>query len=175
MEIIEYLTIFFGMMFQNSIFPFAMEIVLVPAGFLAYKGDLNLFFIILSGTLGQLAGSLLNYFIAYYFGEKLIIKFINKDKLEKSKLFFNKNSIVGFFMPGIRAYLSLPAGIFRYNIIKFSLVVFLASFLWVSLVSFMGYFIGEDEKLIKQYISYITIFVILIGIGIGIKIIKEKK
>jgi len=158
-----YFGIFLSMLFQNSIFPFAMEIVLLPAGFLAYKGEMSIYLVIFSAVLGQVIGGILNYFLAYYLKDK-VLKFIPKDKFQNSKEIFNKSFFVGFFMPGVRAYLSLAAGFFRYNIFRVIFATFLASLFWVSIVALMGYFIGEDEEVIKQYISYITIGVVLFGI-----------
>jgi len=85
-----YIGIFLSMLFQNSIFPFAMEIVLLPAGFLAYKGDMSIYLVIFSAVLGQVMGGVLNYFLAYYLKDK-VLKFMPKDKFQKSKEIFNKS------------------------------------------------------------------------------------
>jgi len=155
-----YIGIFILMAIQNSIFPFAMEIVLVPAGYLAFKGEMNLVLVLASGILGQVFGAILN----YYFGDK-ILSFIKPDKIEKLKTTFNKHSgFFIFFMPGIRPYSAIFAGISKMNIIKMVSYVFVSSLFWVGLVTMIGYVVGEDENLVKQYENYITIFTIIIGI-----------
>jgi len=155
-----YIGIFILMAIQNSIFPFAMEIVLVPAGYLAFKGEMNLVLVLVSGTFGQVFGAILN----YYFGDK-ILSFIKAEKKEKLKTIFNKHSgFFIFFMPGIRPYSAIFAGLSKMNILKMISYVFISSLFWVGLVTMIGYVVGEDENLVKQYENYITIFTIIIGI-----------
>ncbi len=164
-----YFGIFILMAIQNSIFPFAMELVLVPAGYLAYKGEMSLGLVLFFGSMGQLAGALCSYWFAYYFGKKVVYRFVNKKIQLKLQNIFRENNLnslfFAFIIPGIRPYISLPAGFSKMNLFKFVLFVFIGSFFWVSLVSLVGYFVGEDAVLIKQYMDWVTFVTILIGVG----------
>ena len=83
-----YVGIFILMFLESSFFPFPSEVVMIPAGYLAYKGEMNLFLIIISGVAGSIAGAWFNYLIANKFGRKVLEKFISKEKLQKLDYFF---------------------------------------------------------------------------------------
>ena len=70
-----YLGIFIMMFLESSFFPFPSEVVMIPAGYLAYKGEMNIYIAIVVGILGSLAGALFNYYLAIKFGRKFLIKF----------------------------------------------------------------------------------------------------
>ena len=67
-----YFGIFVMMLLESSFIPFPSEIVMIPAGYLAHKGEINFFLAIFFGILGSLSGALINYFLALYFGLSLI-------------------------------------------------------------------------------------------------------
>jgi membrane protein DedA with SNARE-associated domain len=124
-----YWGVFILMVIESSFIPFPSEVVIVPAGYLAYQGKMSLTVIILLGTLGSLVGALINYYLSIFIGRAFIIKFgryflITEDKLEKSEDFFKKHgsfsTFTGRLIPVIRQLISIPAGLSRMNIIKFS-------------------------------------------------------
>lgn len=165
-----YFGIFALMFLESSFFPFPSEVVMIPAGYLAFNGKLSLVLAIFYGTLGSLFGALFNYFLAYKFGRKLILKFgkyffITEDKFAKFELFFNKHGEISTFtcrlIPGIRQYISLPAGLSLMSLTKFSLYTSLGAGIWVSILAFLGYFLGENEALIKEYLHIITISLVI--------------
>lgn len=85
-----YMGIFIMMFLESSFFPFPSEVVMIPAGYLAYKGEMNLFLAIFFGILGSLAGALLNYFLAIKFGRAFLIRygkyfFIKEETIDKMK------------------------------------------------------------------------------------------
>ena len=88
-----YLGIFLMMFLESSFFPFPSEVVMIPAGYLAYKGEMNMFIAIAVGILGSLAGALFNYYLAVKFGRKFLIKygkyfFIKEPTIVKMEEFF---------------------------------------------------------------------------------------
>lgn len=80
-----YAGIFIMMFLESSFFPFPSEVVMIPAGYLAYKGEMNMYLVILMGILGSLAGALFNYYLAIKLGRKVLIKY-GKYFLLKKKL-----------------------------------------------------------------------------------------
>lgn len=184
-----YLGIFLLMFLESTFFPFPSEVVMIPAGFLVYKGEMNLFFVIFFGTLGSLFGALLNYFLAMKLGRLFLLRygkyiFFKPHHLEKIESFFSKHGDISTFsgrlVVGVRQYISIPAGLARMNLIKFSLYTSLGALIWVSILTIFGYFIGQNKELIEEYLWIITVgailFVVLLcGIYYYFKIYKKKQ
>lgn len=179
-----YVGIVFLMTIESSFVPFPSEVVMIPAGYLAYKGDLNAFVSVFCGVLGSVLGALINYFICFFWGRNFVLKFgkfvgINEAKFAKFEAFFNKHGEFSTFtcrlLPGIRQYISMPAGLTRMNLVRFVIFTALGSFLWVSILVALGYFVGDNEELIKRYLHEILIIIVLFIIISSLIYIKIKK
>jgi len=164
-----YLGIVLLMALESSFFPFPSEVVIPPAGFLASKGQMNIFLIILSGIFGSILGALVNYYIAYRYGRVLLIKygkyfFISENKFKKIESFFVNHgeisTFVGRLLPGIRQYISFPAGLAKMNIVKFIIYTALGAGIWVVILTYVGYFIGNNLELIRAQLKTITLLII---------------
>ncbi len=164
-----YVGIVIMMFLESSFFPFPSEVVMVPAGYLASKGDMNIYLAISSGIAGSLFGALFNYYLALKLGRNIIIKygkyfFMSEEKLQKLEDFFNRygrvSTFIGRLIPGIRQYISLPAGLGRMNVSLFALFTALGAGIWVIILALLGYFIGENQALIKEYLHIITLFLV---------------
>ncbi len=171
---IGYIGIFFLMFLESSFFPFPSEIVMIPAGYLAYQGDMNIYLAILMGILGSVTGAVFNYYLALYFGRSFLLKygkyFLLKEKnLDDLETFFNKHGEVSTFngrlIPGIRQYISLPAGLSKMNIYKFSFFTALGAGIWVIVLTALGYFLGANQDMVKEYLHIATI-ISLISVGL---------
>jgi len=159
-----YAGIFLLMFLESSFFPFPSEVVMIPAGYLAFKGEMNIYLAILWGALGSLAGALFNYYLAITIGRKAILKFgrylfMDEMKLRKVEHYFKDHGHISTFsgrlIPGVRQYISLPAGLGRMNVFVFSLYTTLGAAIWVAILALLGYFLGENEALIKEYLHII--------------------
>lgn len=181
-----YMGIFLLMFLESSFFPFPSEVVMIPAGYLAYQGEMSFFLAVIFGILGSLAGGLFNYYLSLYLGRNALIKYgkyvgIDEKKLLKLDTFFEKHGDMATFsgrlIPGIRQYISLPAGLGRMSIIKFSIYTSLGAGIWVLVLVSLGYFLGQNQALIKEYLTYITVgVVVLIGLFVYIYyLFKVKK
>jgi len=168
--------IFLLMALESSFFPFPSEVVIPPAGYLAARGEMDLWLVILSGIGGSLAGAWFNYFLALKLGRPALIKFLrnyggylflNETSLLKVEAFFEKHghisTFVGRLIPGVRQYISLPAGLGRMNGLTFSLFTTLGAGIWVSFLALCGYFLGKNEALLKQALHRGTLGVILLA------------
>lgn len=161
-----YMGIFFMMFLESSLFPFPSEIVMIPAGYLAARGEMNLFLVIFSGVAGSLAGALFNYYLAVKYGREFIQSygkyfFFKEETLDKMEAFFVKHGPISTFsgrlVPGVRQYISLPAGLAKMSLMKFSVYTSLGAGIWVVILSIIGYFIGHNQDLIDQYLKLIII------------------
>ena len=179
-----YIGIFALMFLESTFFPFPSEVVMIPAGFLAYKGDMNIYIVLLMGILGSLGGALLNYYLSKTLGRKLLLKYghyiwFEEDKLIKMENFFKSHGEISTFngrlIPVIRQYISLPAGLSNMNIFKFSLYTSLGAGIWVTILTLLGYILGNNQELIKEHLQSITLITLVSIALISIIYIKFKR
>ncbi|MBO7154748.1 MAG: DedA family protein [Campylobacter sp.] len=165
-----YLGIFLLMALESSFFPFPSEVVMIPAGYLVYTGQMNLYMAFAAGAFGSLAGALFNYYLCYFLGRPFVAKYgkyvgITDEKMAKFESFFNRYGEISTFncrlIPGIRQYISLPAGLAKMNIFTFSLYTTLGAGIWVAILLAIGYYIGDQKELIKEYLGQITIYLLI--------------
>ena len=165
-----YLGIFIMMAIESSFIPFPSEIVLIPAGYLASQGEMNIVFIMLSALSGSMIGAFTNYYLALLLGRKILVKygkyfFIKEQTLQKMDDFFlshgHISTFVGRLIPGIRQLISVPAGISRMNLAVFSTYTALGAGIWALILTLIGYFIGENQELIDVYLKQITMVVLV--------------
>lgn len=152
--------IFLLMAMESSIIPVPSELVMPPAGYLAYQGKMSMAVAILCGTFGSLAGAYANYFASRYLGRPLILKYgkyvlIPPDKFERVEQFFLQHgeisTFIGRLLPVIRHLISIPAGLAGMNHLKFSLYTLIGAGIWCTILTWIGYAIGENQQLIMQY------------------------
>ncbi len=152
--------IFILMAMESSVIPVPSELIMPPAGYLAQQGQMNMLVVILCGTAGSLAGAYANYFAAHYLGRPLLLKYgkyvwITEKKFAKVERFFRDHgevsTFVGRLLPVVRHLISLPAGLSGMDHLKFSLYTLAGAGLWVTVLTFIGYFIGMNRELIMRY------------------------
>jgi len=180
-----YLGIFFLMLIESSFIPFPSEIVLVPAGYLASKGDMDISLILLASLLGSIGGALINYFGALYVGRKFLLKYgkyilISEETLDKMENFFKKHGAISTFtgrlIPGIRQLISIPAGLSKMNLKVFIFYTSLGALIWSIILVALGYLIGENQELIKEYLSQIvTITLVCVALITAMYIYNHKR
>jgi len=178
MQNTSYLTVFLLMMIESTVLPMPSELVIPPAAYLAAKGDMNIFLVVLSGTLGALVGSLINYVIAYTLGRKIVyaladtklahLIFINREKVEKAEIFFIKNgkssTLIGRLVPGVRHLISIPAGLAKMPLQTFMLWTFIGAGIWNIILSMLGYFFYSQQDLLEKYYEELKWAVLVIGL-----------
>lgn len=161
-----YFGVFALMFLESSFFPFPSEVVMVPAGYLVFKGEMSLLFAFAAGVGGSLVGALFNYYLCLFFGRAFISKYgkyvgITDEKMAKFEAFFDKYGEISTFncrlIPGIRQYISLPAGLAKMHLGKFCIYTSLGAGIWVAILLALGYYIGENEELITEYLHLITL------------------
>ena len=169
-ESLGYIGIFIMMFLESSFFPFPSEVVMIPAGYLAYKGEMSLTLAIIAGILGSLAGAIFNYFLAIKFGRAFIQRYgkyilLKEETLERVEIFFAKHGHISTFtgrlIPAIRQYISLPAGLAKMNLLSFSIYTSLGAGIWVLILALLGYFIGSNQNLIDEYLKVIIISILI--------------
>jgi membrane protein DedA with SNARE-associated domain len=178
MQNISYLTIFLLMAIEGSFIPFPSEVVIPPAAWKAAQGDLNVFLVVISGTLGALFGSLINYYLGYYLGRKLVYSFadtrlarmllITPEKIEKAEHYFVKHgrssTFIGRLVPGVRQLISIPAGLAKMPIKDFILFTLLGAGIWNIILAAMGYFLYSQQELLHLYYKELSYAMLVLGV-----------
>lgn len=166
-----YTGIFIMMFLESSFFPFPSEVVMIPAGYLASKGEMNIYLVLLFGILGSLAGALFNYYFAIKLGRAFLLRYgkyvlISEETILKMEDFFKAHGHISTFsgrlIPVVRQYISLPAGLARMNIFVFSLYTSLGAGIWVLILTILGYFLGNNQALVKEYLHIIVIVILIL-------------
>ena len=180
-----YFGIFSAMFLESSFFPFPSEVVMIPAGYLSSKGEMSLVLAILAGVGGSIAGAIFNYFLAMSFGRKFLLKygkyfFLDEKGLNRLESFFGSHGEISTFtgrlIPGIRQYISLPAGLAKMHLGKFTLYTALGAGIWVIVLAMLGYLIGENETLVKEYLKGATLVALaFVGVVGGAYYLWQKK
>lgn len=181
----SYWFVFLFMVVESSFIPFPSEVVVPPAAYLAVtRGDMNIFVVVILATLGALVGALFNYGISIWIGRPIVYRFadsrlghaclINREKVKKAEDYFDRHgsvsTFIGRLIPTVRQLISIPAGLARMNIWKFSFFTFLGAGLWNVVLALLGYWLGKtvpyDQlfSTIEQYNGYLTWFGLAIGV-----------
>jgi membrane protein DedA with SNARE-associated domain len=190
-----YFGVFFLMVLNASAIPIPSEITLPFAGFLASQGGLTLIFVIIVGVLGDLVGSIIGYSIGYFLEENLLLSLIKKyGKLilvtehdyHKVTTWIKKYGapvvFIGKMLPGVKSFTAVAAGITEVKFIKFVISNVLAALIYVSFVTYVGFYLGSKWDTLGGYFRkfelVIVVFLILGGlfyINYKLKIIKFRK
>jgi len=164
-----------AMFLESSFFPFPSEVIMIPAGYLAFQGKMNLIAAILFGIFGSLAGAVFNYYLAVKLGRPLLEKYgryilLKPETLDKLEAFFQKHGEISTFsgrlIPGIRQYISLPAGLSKMHLGRFALYTGLGAGIWVTVLALLGYFVGKNENLVGEYLHNATLIALLLVGGL---------
>lgn len=153
-----FLMIFLFMTIESSFIPFPSEVVLIPAGFMAYRGELtfgepyiDLAVVFACGLVGSLAGAYINYYLAMHLGRPFLYRygryfFIKPEVLTRSEEIFLKYGEIATFicrlLPAIRQLISIPAGIAKMPLSRFSFFTALGAGIWSAILIWVGYYLG---------------------------------
>jgi membrane protein DedA with SNARE-associated domain len=155
------------MTLEGILFPVPSEAVIPFGGYLAWRGELNLFGVIAAGTLGNVAGSLIIYYAGNRGGRPLIKKYgmhvsISDQHLDAADRWFTSYGdatiLVAKVLPGIRGLISLPAGISRMPLARFTVFTTLGVLLWVSVLASLGFNLIREWRDLNKFTSLSTFF-----------------
>ncbi|MFA5113151.1 MAG: DedA family protein [Candidatus Margulisiibacteriota bacterium] len=175
---VGYLGVLVLMTFESACIPIPSEIIMPFSGFLVTTGKLNIWGVTLAGALGNLLGAVITYAIGFYGGRPFILKygkyfFVKEKEVHHAEKFFAKWGDWSVFLsrnlPVIRTFISLPAGVAEMPFIKFAVFSFLGSLPWCFALTYLGFILGSNWMVIRQYGHYLDI---LAGIAIVALIVK---
>lgn len=177
---VSYPGIFLLMLVESAGIPAPSEITMPFGGFLVSEGELDFWAVVWAGTLGNLVGSWLAYFLGMW-GEGAVVRssirkwgryfLISESELDHAEHWFKRfDQPIVFFsriLPVIRTFISFPAGMARMNFLKFTFYTILGSFIWSYFLAQVGVKFGENWDFLEGYFrqfEYIIAAVFFIAI-----------
>lgn len=165
---------YFGILLALCLEFVPAEIVLPLAGFWVSEGEFNYWLMVVAGTVGGTIGPLTLYAVGRFGGRPLVLKYgkfflINEKQVDVADRFFAKYgagvAFFGRFMPVVRTAISVPCGMTKVNVWKFTLYTFFAMLPITALYVYLGMKLGENwEQAGALFSQYLQPFVIAIAV-----------
>ena len=161
------------MAIESACIPLPSEIIMPFAGFLVFKGEMNLWLVALAGAIGCVIGSIPAYYVGMFGGRPLAEKYgkyilLSKRDLDYADHLFEKHGEIIIFvarmLPAIRTFIAFPAGVVRMNMPKFIFYTFVGSFIWCALLAYAGMKFGENWVSLKVYFHEFHYLIALAGL-----------
>lgn len=177
------------LMFLENLFPpIPSELIMPLAGFTVAQGKMSLVGAIIAGVIGTILGAYPWYYIGKFISEERLKELadhygrwlgLSHRDIEKADRWFNRYGVGAVFfgrlIPGVRTLISLPAGVVSMPLIPFTFYSLAGATLWTSLLTFLGYKLGEHYTLVEEYIGPISKIVLVSIVIFGILWIINKK
>ncbi len=167
-----YFGIVFLMFVENVFPPIPSEFIMPLAGFMTAEDKFSLFGVIVAGTLGSVLGALPLYYLGAKLGEERLKKFAERHGrwltlspagIDRADDWFDRHGAKAVLLcrlvPGIRSFISIPAGFNRMNLASFLLFTTIGAGVWTSLLAYAGYYLGANFRQIGEYLDVATYIV----------------
>jgi membrane protein DedA with SNARE-associated domain len=146
-----YAGLFILMVLESASLPIPSEVVLPLAGYIVYLGKMNLALAVLDGTVALVVGALIDYYLALKLGRPVVYRLmgrigVSSSSLDKGERWIDSKGastvFIARFVPGLRAVISIPAGLLRMKLRIFVGLTFIGSFLWSLVLIYVGFSAG---------------------------------
>lgn len=157
-----YLSLFALMALESASLPVPSEVVLPLAGYFVYAGTMNFWLAIAVSTAASITGALVDYYLAIWLGRPFVVGLLklfrlHRGALDRAEAWFEKSGqwtvFAARFVPGLRTIISLPAGLFRLNIWRFSIMTLAGCFAWSVVLVYAGYLAGSSQQALNAFAS----------------------
>jgi membrane protein DedA with SNARE-associated domain len=160
------------MALESMIAPVPSEAVMPFVGFQVADGRWNLWLAIGSTSAGSIIGSLLSYAMGYYGGKPLVLKIgkfllLNQRDLERTERFFQRKGgvltiFIARFVPVVRHFISIPAGIGKTPMLPFLAVTFVGATLWNTFLLICGMKLRDHWSTVQKYSHKIDVVIVVL-------------
>ena len=170
MESYGYGAMFIAMLLENANIPIPSEVVLGFAGFLISQQIFDFWMTFAIACAAGVIGSIISYWLGSYGGRPLLLKygkyiFFNEHKFTMAENMFNKYGgaavLICRCLPGVRTFISFPAGVARYPFWKFVLFTIIGTIPWTLLLVWAGSILGSHWRDLIQYNHFFLIAVVV--------------
>ena len=156
---------------ESACIPIPSEVIMPLSGYLAWKGTLSLVGVILAGALGSMVGSLIAYYAGLRLGRPFIVRYgryilLRESDLDTAERWFarygGKATFIARLVPIVRTFISLPAGIAKMDIKRFTVYSFVGSVPWCAFLAYVGYALQDSWRIVfDQYGHYVDLAVVV--------------
>ena len=168
--------IFVMMTLESACIPIPSEPTMMAAGFAASEGEYPFMAVVLVGTVANVIGSWIGYAMGYYGRVEALEKHkwlhLDPKQIARTERWFATHGDVTVFvtrlLPIVRTFISLPAGAARMPLGRFTLYTTAGCFLWMLLLTYLGFAVGENWSELQDkmhYFDYVIAATILGAIG----------
>ena len=172
MESYGYIAMFFAMVAENANIPIPSEVILGFAGFLISQGVFEFMPTFIIACLAGIFGSVISYFLGLYGGRPLLLKygkyiFFNEKKFQLTERLFDSYGGIAVLvcrcLPGVRTFISFPAGVARYPFFKFIILTTVGTIPWTWLLVWAGSVLGSHWRDLIEYNHIFLIALIVLA------------
>ncbi|GAB3633783.1 hypothetical protein GCM10027421_31360 [Microbacterium shaanxiense] len=166
---------------ENLFPPLPSEVILPLAGFAAAQGTLGLIEVLIWTTAGSVAGALALYGIGAWLGRRRMyaiaerMPLIKVADVERTEAWFGRHGskavFFGRMIPIFRSLISIPAGIERMPLLRFTLLTTAGSAIWNTIFVLAGYFLGANWHVVEEYAGVfqkVVIAVVVVAVAVWI-------
>jgi membrane protein DedA with SNARE-associated domain len=146
-------------------FPIPDETLIAFAGFLSFKGKLSFFLTLFAAFLGASSGITLSYYLGKYGSAYISKKYPQKftaysGKLKEAEEVYIKYGefalLMGYFIPGLRHFTAIFAGISNFPFWRFALFAYTGAFLWTTTFLVFGFILESEWYLVAHFSNHIV-------------------
>lgn len=183
----NYFGIFALMTLESVLIPIPSEVTMPFSGFLVAQGKLMFWWVVIVGTVANLFGSLIAYYIGFFLQETVLLSLIKKygkfvlvstDDYNHAKNWFSKYGdkviFISRLLPAVRTIISLPAGAFKMDLKKFIVYTVTGCFIWSAVLTYIGVILGANWNSLEVYFRKFQIVIIVLLLIAVVYYIRKK-
>jgi membrane protein DedA with SNARE-associated domain len=157
------------MLVENLFPPIPSELIMPLAGFMVAQDKLTFVGTTVAGMAGSVVGALPFYYAGKKLGEERVKRFadrygrwltVSRHDIERASRWFHKHGGTAVFLcrlvPGVRSFISVPAGIAGMNFVKFLVYTSLGTALWAGSLAYLGYVLGSNFTKVGEYLDLVS-------------------
>jgi membrane protein DedA with SNARE-associated domain len=157
--------------------PIPSEITFGFGGVLAYQGHLSLAFVIILGTLAEVAGSYVSYGVGRVAERPLIERFgryllISRADIDRAERFLEGRGAwaipLGRMLPFVRSFTSVVAGLTGVRAVRFGILSLIGTAIYATIIASVGYAVGSAWHTVEHDLSvagYLVAAVVIVAIA----------
>jgi membrane protein DedA with SNARE-associated domain len=152
--------------------PIPDETLIAFAGFYSFTGKSSFFLTFLAAFLGASCGITISYFLGKYGSDYIFKKYAEKfapysNRLQKVDEIYikygNFTLLMGYFIPGLRHFTAIFAGISKFPFWRFALFAYTGAFLWIATFLAFGYFLESEWTFVAHFSNHIVTPIIILS------------